>query len=85
MASPLTAGASTTFGIRTIQPKDLPAGTYHLLAAVSDGSGHLTPIAAEDTTFRVGPTRTASPAIAQTTKRFAGAFTRATHLAGQWT
>ena len=83
--SSLATGASATFGVRTIQPKDLPAGTYHLLAAVADGSGHLTPIAAEDSTFRVGPAHTASPAGAQTTKRFAGAFTRATHSANHWT
>ena len=84
LTSPLAAGASATFSFRTIQPKDLPAGTYHLLAAVADGSGHLTPIAAEDSTFRIGPAHTANPAIVQATKRFSGAFTRATHLPGQW-
>ena len=56
VASPLAAGASSPFNIRTVIPKGMPGGTYHLLAAVQDAAGHITPIAAEDATFRVrGP------------------------------
>ena len=82
---PLPAGASATFGVRTILPKDTPAGTYHLLAAISDGTGHLTPIAAEDATFRVGEKQVAKPAGILDAKNRAGAFTRASHSAQQWT
>ena len=85
VTAPLPAGASATFGVRTILPKDTPAGTYHLLAAISDGAGHLTPIAAEDATFRVGGKQVAKPAGIRPAKSMAGAFTRAAHSARQWT
>ena len=85
VTTPLPAGASATFGVRTILPKDTPAGTYHLLAAISDGAGHLTPIAAEDATFRVGGKQVAKPAGIRPAKSMAGAFTRAAHSARQWT
>ncbi len=85
VTTPLPAGSSATFGVRTILPKDTPAGTYHLLAAISDGTGHLTPIAAEDATFRVGRKQVAAPANARPAKSMAGAFTRASHSARQWT
>ncbi len=85
MTTPLPAGASATFGVRTILPKDTPAGTYHLLAAISDGTGHLTPIAAEDETFEVGGKQVAAPANARPPQMLAGAFTRASHSARQWT
>ena len=85
VTAPLPAGASATFGVRTILPKDTPAGTYHLLAAISDGTGHLTPIAAEDATFRVGRKQVAAPANTRSAKSMAGAFTRASHSARQWT
>ena len=53
VASPLTAGNSAKFRIRSVISKGMPAGTYHLLAALQDSSGHITPIAAEDAIFRV--------------------------------
>jgi hypothetical protein len=56
VSSSLAAGASSPFNIRTVIPKDMPAGSYHLLAAVQDSCGNITPIAVEDGTFRVpGP------------------------------
>ena len=85
VTTPLPAGASATFGVRTILPKDTPAGTYHLLATISDGTGHLTPIAAEDATIRVGGKQVAKPAGIRDAKSRAGAFTRAAHSAQQWT
>ena len=53
VASPLTAGNSAKFRIRSVISKDVSAGTYHLLAALQDSSGNITPIAAEDATFRI--------------------------------
>ena len=76
VTSPLLAGASATFGVRTIQPKDLPAGTYHLLAAVRDAAGNITPIAAEDSTFRIGASKSALPSASRKTLHAGGgAFT----------
>ena len=73
---PLAIGASATFGIRTIPPKDLPAGTYHLLAAVRDAAGNITPIAAEDSTFRIGASKSALPSASRKTLHAGGgAFT----------
>jgi hypothetical protein len=53
VSSSLAAGASSPFNIRTVIPKNTPAGSYHLLAAVQDSSGNITPIAAEDGVFSV--------------------------------
>lgn len=83
--STLATGSSATFNIRTIKPKDLPAGKYHLLAAIADSAGNLTPITAEDSTFRVtGSSQVAVPAISRTPMRFNWAFTRASHVVEQW-
>lgn len=82
----LAVGSSATFNIRTIKPKNLPAGTYHLLAAVADSAGNLSPIAAGDATFRVtGSRQVAVASISRSPMRFAGAFTRASHIVEQWT
>jgi hypothetical protein len=57
VSSSLAAGASSPFNIRTVIPKDMPAGSYHLLAAVQDSSGNITPIAAEEGVFSVRGSR----------------------------
>ena len=80
VASPLTAGASSPFVVRSVIPKGAPAGTYHLLAAVRDAAGHVTPIAAEDTTLRIcGAAAKSIPGAAPGAARqgrWAGAFSR---------
>jgi hypothetical protein len=53
VSSSLAAGGSSPFNIRTVIPKGMAAGSYHLLAAVQDNSGNITPIAAQDRMFRV--------------------------------
>lgn len=54
VSSTLTAGTTSLFNIRTRIPRGAPAGKYHLLAAVKDTAGNITPIAAEESVFRVG-------------------------------
>jgi hypothetical protein len=49
----LAAGSSAQMSVSTKLPANLAAGSYHLLAAVADGQGNLTPIAAEDAVFKV--------------------------------
>ena len=83
-------GSPTTFDVyRSTSPAGtstlLPAGKYHLLAAIADSAGNLTPITAEDSTFRVtGSSQVAVPAISRTPMRFNWAFTRASHVVEQW-
>jgi hypothetical protein len=48
----LAPGASIKVGVHSVLPKNLPAGQYHLVAAVDVG-GVLTPIASQAQTFRV--------------------------------
>ena len=70
--SPLAAGASSPIRVRTVLPKGAPAGTYHLLAAVRDAGGNITPIAIEEETFRL---RGSHPAAAKpSAARSAGVF-----------
>ena len=61
----------------------MPAGTYHLLAAVADAAGtSLTPIAAEDATFRIGGKHAAvTHAVGHAS---ATAFTRRIHAGADW-
>lgn len=64
VSSSLTAGASSTFNFKTKIPTNTPAGTYHLLAAIRDTAGNITPIAAEEAIFRVRRAKTvASPGV----------------------
>ena len=64
VTSPLVAGTSSPFSIGTVIPQGTPHGQYHLLAAVRDSAGKITPIAAEQGIFSVGGTKGSSKGIA---------------------
>jgi hypothetical protein len=73
VSSPLAAGASSPFKVRTVIPAGTPGGIYHLLAAVQDAAGNITPIAAEDATFRIRGVHAAA-ARPSVTRRSSGVF-----------
>jgi hypothetical protein len=88
VASPIAAGASSPFIVRSVVPVGAPAGTYHLLATVTDSTGHETPVAAEDAVLTVRGARaaTAKPgaqsAASAGQARHPAAFTRLDRAGG---
>jgi hypothetical protein len=84
--APLAARASSQFSVTSVIPKGTPAGVYHLLAAVKDSSGSVTPIAAEDATFSIDRSGRVKPQGSQGHSHAGGgALTRIGRIGGALT
>jgi hypothetical protein len=80
--SPLAAGSSAQVSVPSKLPAGIAPGSYHLLAAVADSDGNLTPIAAEDATFHVRAGGKLTPATDQVGGHGGGMITRISRSAG---